>query len=246
MAEGTVKATAISKDPLTGLNSNQNDTVANVENITGSAYADKFTGNSVNNIINGGGGDDEFILSGGVDTYDGGSGSDTVNDSNSSNKIQVTLNLDQQVTVSFVTPGGSTVGTNILSNVENVYGADTTTSGDIITGDSNANKLYGLRGDDFINGMDGDDLIVGGFGKDFLTGGLGNDTVSFEDISTHGFDITLNDNGDATAVAYALSGLQIQRKMILYSVLKTLLARMEQVMLMMLFTVTNSKIIFTV
>ncbi len=54
------------------------DWIANVENVTGSAFVDNLYGNSGNNIIDGGGGDDVIYATGGTDTIIGGSGNDTL------------------------------------------------------------------------------------------------------------------------------------------------------------------------
>jgi len=54
------------------------DTLLNVENLTGSPFADTLTGNSANNTLSGGAGND--ILDGGLgnDTVNGGLGNDTL------------------------------------------------------------------------------------------------------------------------------------------------------------------------
>ncbi|GKX61236.1 beta strand repeat-containing protein [Leminorella grimontii] len=53
---------------------NGTDTLSNIENITGSAYADVLKGSSGSNVIRGGGGDDTLIGLGGNDTLIGGDG----------------------------------------------------------------------------------------------------------------------------------------------------------------------------
>jgi len=52
------------------------DVVSNVENVLGSAFADKLIGNSVSNLLNGGEGNDIITGGGGADTMLGGGGSD--------------------------------------------------------------------------------------------------------------------------------------------------------------------------
>jgi Ca2+-binding RTX toxin-like protein len=54
-----------------------NDTVRNIENLTGSNYNDVFTGNSVANVLAGGGGNDRLDGKLGNDVLTGGAGSDT-------------------------------------------------------------------------------------------------------------------------------------------------------------------------
>lgn len=50
-------------------------------------------------------------------------------------------------------------------------------SDSIVVGDRNANKLYGLSGDDLLMGGAGNDSLYGGNGDDQLNGGLGNDQL---------------------------------------------------------------------
>lgn len=50
-------------------------------------------------------------------------------------------------------------------------------SDDVVAGDINANKLYGLSGDDILMGGGGNDYLYGGNGDDELDGGFGNDRL---------------------------------------------------------------------
>ncbi|MCL4677160.1 MAG: type I secretion C-terminal target domain-containing protein [Alphaproteobacteria bacterium] len=54
------------------------DTISNVENLTGSSYADTLTGNSSANVISGGDGNDTLYGGAGNDTLKGGAGADTL------------------------------------------------------------------------------------------------------------------------------------------------------------------------
>ncbi|PXA88573.1 hypothetical protein DMC47_29935, partial [Nostoc sp. 3335mG] len=78
--------------------------------------------------------------------------------------------------------------------IENVVTGD---GNDSITGNSIANKLVGMRGDDklfglggndMLDGGAGDDWLEGGIGNDILTGGAGNDTFFFDNRKISGFD----------------------------------------------------------
>lgn len=85
---------------------------------------------------------------------------------------------------------------------------------DMLTGNSIANKLYGMRGDDKLFGLagndtldggTGDDWLDGGKGNDLLTGGVGNDDFFFDNKATSGFDrITDFGKGDRLLVNRAL------------------------------------------
>jgi Ca2+-binding RTX toxin-like protein len=68
-------------------------------------------------------------------------------------------------------------GADTLTGIENLYGSK---HGDTLTGDDNANNLYGQSGDDLISGGGGLDTLGGGGGNDTLYGGAGIDTFLFE------------------------------------------------------------------
>lgn len=57
-----------------------NDTLADVQNITGSAFADTLTGNTLDNVIAGGAGNDLIDGGTGNDTLSGDAGDDTINE----------------------------------------------------------------------------------------------------------------------------------------------------------------------
>lgn len=54
------------------------DKIKNIENITGSNYADILTGNQIANVLNGGLGNDRLVGLGGNDTLNGGDGNDVL------------------------------------------------------------------------------------------------------------------------------------------------------------------------
>lgn len=95
--------------------------------------------------------------------------------------------------------------------IENAVTGD---GNDALTGNSTANKLYGMRGSDKLFGLGGDDLLDGGAandwldggkGNDVLTGGAGNDVFFFDNKGTSGFDrITDFSKGDRLLVNRAL------------------------------------------
>ncbi|MCW5736693.1 MAG: VCBS domain-containing protein, partial [Enhydrobacter sp.] len=125
------------------------DTLALIENLTGSAFADVLTGGTGDNVLNGGAGND---------TLDGGDGSDTASYAGAAGGVTVSLAIaGAQNTVG--------AGTDTLSNVENLTGSG---SGDTLTGDANANVL---------DGGGSDDTLIGGGGNDTLLGGGGTDTA---------------------------------------------------------------------
>ncbi|HEY8380561.1 MAG TPA: hypothetical protein VIL09_00280, partial [Microvirga sp.] len=162
------------------------DTLIAVENVTGSAFADRLTGDGGANVLRGGDGDDTLdggsgadtlmggagrdALSGGVgddvleggagsDVLDGGTGRDTASYADSTGPV--TINLATGVGSGFDAEGDT------FNSIESVIGSS---FADTLIGDSNANGLFG--------GI-GDDVLSGGSGSDTLEGGSGTDTASY-------------------------------------------------------------------
>ncbi len=135
------------------------DTLTSIENLRGSAHADRLTGDANANVLEGGAG---------ADTLNGGGGSDTASYAHSAGGVTVDLTLTgPQVTVNNHAAAGDT-----LTSIENLRGSD---FGDRLTGNAEANKLFGGGGNDFLYGKAGGDTLHGGAGLDYLEGGDGTD-----------------------------------------------------------------------
>ncbi|MDR6290293.1 Ca2+-binding RTX toxin-like protein [Inquilinus ginsengisoli] len=153
----------------------QGDTLTGIENVTGSALADKLFGDGNANVLLGGEGDDTLRGGAGGDTLDGGSGSDFANYQGSASAVTVDL-------LAHTNSGGDAQG-DVLTNIENLYGSsfDDHLSGDnnrnLIGGENGADTLAGNGGDDALNGENGNDILDGGDGNDRLVGGVGADTI---------------------------------------------------------------------
>lgn len=174
------------------------DELLNIENLQGSAFDDRLTGNEVGNSLNGlegndtlvGHGGDDFLqgtlghddlrggegndfLDGGLgnDTIDGGSGFDLVYYFDSTGGL--TLNL---ATTTPQDTGGA--GIDLILNVEGIVG---TGFDDHLIGDGEANLLDGQGGSDTIRGSSGNDQIFGADGNDVLYGDAGNDVINSGD-----------------------------------------------------------------
>jgi Ca2+-binding RTX toxin-like protein len=153
----------------------QGDTLTGIENVTGSALADKLFGDGNANVLLGGEGDDTLRGGAGGDTLDGGSGSDFANYQGSAAAVTVDL-------LAHTNSGGDAQG-DVLTNIENLYGSsfDDHLSGDnnrnLIGGENGADTLAGNGGDDALNGENGNDILDGGDGNDRLVGGAGADTI---------------------------------------------------------------------
>jgi serralysin len=133
------------------------DTIAGIENLTGSIHADRLSGDAGDNVIDGGGGNDVVA---------GGGGIDTLSFASQAAGVAVTLGLQG-------TRQGYRTGQTIeASGFENLAG---TAFADVLTGDANANVLRGGGGDDVLaGGVPARAGVV-----DTLDGGSGSDTASF-------------------------------------------------------------------
>jgi Ca2+-binding RTX toxin-like protein len=133
------------------------DTLTGVEDLEGSPYGDSFVGTSGENF---------FYPGKGNDTVNGGGGTtDLVDFFFSANAVVVDL-----------TAGTATgEGTDTLTGIGQVFGSR---HDDMITGDLNANRLFGGPGNDTIAGAAGDDKLDGGDGTDTLDGSDGVDTCA--------------------------------------------------------------------
>ena len=151
------------------------DQLWNIENLSGSDYADTLRGDAGDNRIWGQDGDDTFIGTTGQDWYHGGKGSDTLSYQDATQSITIDLSpLDRSpfASMTFGEEAGAAAD-DIIRSIENVTGTD---FADVIAGNKQANILNGGKGNDELSGGAGDDVLIGGGGKDTLTGGEGADT----------------------------------------------------------------------
>lgn len=184
------------------------DTLVNIENIIGSAFADILTGDSENNTLdggegndtlNGGGGDDTLNGELGNDTLDGGTGNDFLHGDDGDDTLVGGLgddlldggnNLNDTASYAAATTGvvvDLTIQDGVTS--QNTVGAGEDTlegienlvggaAGDILTGNEVNNRLSGGLGNDQLTGGAGLDTLLGGSGNDTLNGGLNNDVLT--------------------------------------------------------------------
>ena len=167
-----------------------NDSLSNIEDVTGSAFDDTLTGDNKANVLAGGAGADTLdggvgndtlqggsgddtldggigndVLEGGIgdDTLSGGTGSDTADYSAAVSGVDVNL-------VTGTASGGA--GSDTLSSIENVLGS------------AHADTLTANEGGSVLSGAAGDDTLIGGVGNDTLDGGAGIDTADYSDIGS--------------------------------------------------------------
>ncbi|MFG6429183.1 VCBS domain-containing protein [Roseateles sp. LYH14W] len=182
---------------------------ANVENLRLTGGSASGTGNTLDNVITGGTGNDSLYGLAGTDTLSGGDGSDlldggTGNDALSGGAGDDLYNVDavgDSVTEA-AGEGTDEVRTTLTSytlgaHVENLSysnaafngvgtGAFTGTGNALdntITGGSGNDTLTGGGGNDTLIGNAGADQLDGGTGADAMTGGLGDDTYTVDDAA---------------------------------------------------------------
>jgi Ca2+-binding RTX toxin-like protein len=139
----------------------EGDTLAEIENLIGSAQNDTLIGNDSANTLNGGGG---------ADFLDGGAGNDTANYDNSESGVNVNLSTGNG-------SGGDAEGDTLL-NIENLIGSSD--DDNTLIGNSGDNLLIGGDEEDLLQGEGGNDSLYGGLEQDILSGGRGDDLLRGE------------------------------------------------------------------
>ncbi|WP_310467117.1 M10 family metallopeptidase C-terminal domain-containing protein, partial [Sphingomonas sp.] len=180
------------------------DTLAEIENLAGSAFADTLTGNGVandliggagNDVLAGAAGDDSLSGGDGNDTLEGGTGDDSLNGGNGVNTASY-ASASAAVTVSLALGAQNTggAGTDTLVAIEHASGS---AFNDTLTGNGGANTLSGNAGDD---------VLIGGAGVDTMAGGAGNDWF-YVDAAADPIDEGAGGGTDRvlSAVTYALN-----------------------------------------
>jgi Ca2+-binding RTX toxin-like protein len=173
----------------------QGDSFREVENVTGSAFADQIFGNGADNVLKGLAGNDTLVGLGGNDTFVGGAGADRFQGDNGTDTADYSGSA-QGVTVNllFGTGAGGDAQGDTLDTVENVTGSK---AADTILGDGNGNVLRGGGGGDQLFGLAGNDTLFGGKGADTLEGDNGQDVFAYtgtdQSVGERGFGDTILD-----------------------------------------------------
>jgi Ca2+-binding RTX toxin-like protein len=175
------------------------DLFFNVENITGSQYADRLSGDDAANFIQGDDGNDLLEGGAGNDTLDGNDGNDTLdggagNDAMTGGLGNDTFLIDSAADTIVETGAGEAdtlittvnyaLATGMLVEALRVSG----TTGRNLTGNAAAQSLFGSAGADRLDGAGGQDSLDGGFGNDIYVLANGSDTVADAD----GFDTIIS------------------------------------------------------
>ncbi|UVC10134.1 hypothetical protein IHQ71_05885 [Rhizobium sp. TH2] len=177
----------------------EDDTLISIENLIGSNFVDRLTGNSGRNTINGGNGDDiihgldgtDIILGGaGSDQLFGGNQNDTLNGGDGDDEIDGGANTDtvtyatQRLGIDIDLGDGDSAGRATTAPI-GLIGAeeDRLFSIENIVGTSVKDTLAGNTSRNTINGGGGDDSLVFTTGGDRLDGDAGIDRLVFQNFT---------------------------------------------------------------
>ena len=149
------------------------------------------------------GGSDTFIATGKMGSIDGGAGNDTYVLGSFDNFV-----VDSSGTDTVTSTVSRSIDSALFKGIENLTLLGTAVSGtgnaanNTITGNAVANTLSGHGGNDVLKGLGGgdtlkgdagNDTLVGGGGRDVMTGGAGNDRFAYTSISETGKTDTTRD-----------------------------------------------------
>jgi len=164
--------------------------ISTVDDLIAGDFDDTLAGNAAANDLRGGLGDDRLFgrdghdrLWGGegADTLDGGAGNDSLYgeggvDTASYETAAAGVLVDLGTVVTQFTWGS---GWDLLSSIANLTGS---THADILRGNTSANLISDLGGDDWVQADQGNDTVIaGGAGADTYDGGSGTDLISYAD-----------------------------------------------------------------
>ena len=166
---------------------------ANVQNVIGTAY---------NDVINGDQNDDTYIYTGGLDTFDGAGGSNTLDLSRMTAAIWYGYNEKTGIEAwtkdnsDIALPGHAWRAIVDTANVQNVVG---TVYNDTISGNGGANRFVGGSGADVLTGGGGGDTFAYGGTADSTSAAY--DTIVGFDMASDRFDLP----GTVTGIDAAVS-----------------------------------------
>ncbi|WP_111546049.1 beta strand repeat-containing protein [Mesorhizobium kowhaii] len=176
------------------------DTIRNIENVTGGSGGDTLTGDSLANILIGGGGIDTISGGDGNDTLIGGDGNDIINGNSGDDRLiggrgNDTMNGNSGAdTVDYSTDvssgaahgivvnlwaGGSQLGVAADTATDSFGNTDTVTNIRNVTGTQFADQIFGGGHDNILTAGAGNDILDGHLGNDTLIGGTGSDNFVF-------------------------------------------------------------------
>jgi len=155
----------------------EGDTLDNIENVVGSAFADNLTGNEWDNLLSGGDGNDTLAGGDAHDRLYGGDGDDLIYGGEGDDRIWGGKGEDE---VYLGTGNDEFFGDDIGDDLgdDSIIGGD---GNDVIYASLGNDTITGDAGNDFVHGEEGKDAITGGEGNDTLYGNLGDDVLHGEE-----------------------------------------------------------------
>ncbi|WP_280956440.1 beta strand repeat-containing protein [Ciceribacter lividus] len=146
----------------------QGDQFYQIERVVGSDYGDTLTSSASDSRLEGGAGDDVYVIGnqGATITEAAGGGDDEIRTS------LTTYSMANYANVERLTYTG-TIGTTLTGNAGN----------NVITGGNGGDTISSGAGDDALYGGNGNDTLIGGAGADVLDGGDGTDTASYSNAT---------------------------------------------------------------
>ncbi|MBX9847878.1 MAG: hypothetical protein K2X64_01190 [Rhodocyclaceae bacterium] len=170
------------------------DVLIQIENLTGSGFADTLIGDANANVLDGGAGNDVLQGMGGADTLNGNAGTDTASYANASGGVIASLQTGIFGGVTFSTSGGGILNTGTSGTAGDA-------GGDLLISIEN---LIGSSSNDTLVGSTAANTIEGGAGGDTIDGGGGTDTASYANSSV-GVTASLS-AGTYNSVVFSPSG----------------------------------------
>jgi hypothetical protein len=184
-ATGPTGVTASLLKPKANTGFAAGDLYTSIENLIGTDFDDKLTGDTNDNALNGGKG---------ADILDGGAGNDILEGGEGGDKLIGGAGID----IASYENATAGVTVNLLSGIHTGDAqGDTYNTIEIIRGSSHDDVLIGNKSVNRFEGGAGEDEITGGLAIDTLTGGLGADTFIFT---------TVKDGGGATQASAKATG----------------------------------------
>jgi Ca2+-binding RTX toxin-like protein len=153
-----------------------NQPLQNVENLEGSDFSDRLTGDQNDNVIIGRAGNDTLIGNAGNDILKGGTGNNQFIGGPAAVSPTAILPSPTIAPKPFITPG---IKPGAITATTGTTGFTTMTGTDMVTDDGTtmAGPLPAIRDDDWIFAGSGDDVINAGDGNNFINAGTGNNTI---------------------------------------------------------------------
>lgn len=143
------------------------------DRLTGGDHDDTLFGDAGDDVLTGGAGNDYLVLADGLDSADGGAGTDRVSYEGATSGVRIVLDDPGQ-------NGGEAAGDS-YSGVEQFAGSGH--DDEILGKQSTAHNdvFIGAEGNDILRSYGGNDVLMGGAGADVFDGGAGTDLVLYSD-----------------------------------------------------------------